>query len=119
MDKPKAKNRPWNIRAAQPAPMAQRVRIDFYHTSRWKKESRLFRSEHPLCRKCEEEGIVYPSEVTDHIVPLEICEDPWDWKNWDGLCKRHNNIKAAADKILIKQYRKTHPNETTEKTERH
>jgi 5-methylcytosine-specific restriction endonuclease McrA len=113
MDKPKAKTRPWNTRAIQQAPMAQRVRVDFYHTSRWTKESRLFRQENPLCSKCVEEGIVYPSEVTDHKVPLEICEDPWDRRNWDAICKRHNNIKAAQDKILIKQYKKTHSNEPT------
>jgi hypothetical protein len=119
MDKPKAKARPWNVKPTIQPVMATRVRIDFYHTARWKKESRLFRAEHPLCTKCEEEGIIFPSQLTDHKVPLEICEDPWDWKNWDGLCFRHNNIKAAADKVLIKQYRKTHNNGNTEKTERH
>lgn len=46
------------------------------------------------------------AEVTDHIIPLEICEDPWSWANWQGLCRRHNNIKAAQDKKLIEQHRK-------------
>jgi len=63
----------------------------------------------PLCRKCQEKGFIVPSEVTDHKVPLEICKDPWDKKNWDPLCKKCNNTKAAEDRILIQQYRKNNP----------
>jgi 5-methylcytosine-specific restriction protein A len=107
MNRPKSKQRPWSRKTAAPAPMAQRVRVEFYHTSRWKKESAQFRALHPLCIRCEAEGIIYPSEVTDHRIPLEICEDPWDRDNWDALCNRHNNKKAASDKKLIKQHRKT------------
>jgi hypothetical protein len=32
--------------------------------------------------------------------------DPWDWNNWEGLCKKHNNLKGAQDKKVIKQHRK-------------
>lgn len=101
--RPKSKHRPWDRLILRPI----RTRTEFYHIARWTRESRRFRQEHPLCSKCKEEGFVYPSEVTDHIIPLEICADPWDRKNWDGLCKKHNNIKAAQDKILIQKYKKT------------
>lgn len=106
MDKPKSKPRPWQ-RKKQPAlKMETRSRTDFYHTSRWKKESKAFRMQHPLCAISEAKGLIVPSEVTDHIIPLEICEDPWDQNNWQTLSKKENNIKAAADKKLIQQHRK-------------
>ena len=107
MKKPRSKPRPWNI--ARPAipekPMQRRVRTEFYHTSRWKKESKQFRMENPLCTRHQARGFIVPSEVTDHKIPLEICEDPWDHENWDALCKKCNNSKAAEDKKLIKQHR--------------
>jgi 5-methylcytosine-specific restriction enzyme A len=78
--------------------MADRTRNPFYHTSRWKKESRTFRQQHPICSRCEAEGIIYPTEVTDHIIPLGICTDPWDKSNWGHLCKRHNIQKGIEDK---------------------
>lgn len=106
MFKPKPISAPWNKKKPVLRPMEDRKRVAFYHTSRWTKESRSFRRLHPFCIECEKEGIVEAAEVTDHIIPLEICEDPWSWANWQGLCRRHNNIKAAQDKKLIEQHRK-------------
>lgn len=108
MYKPKSKRRPWSKPAIAGPPIANRSRDPFYHTSRWKRESRVFRAEHPLCARCERAGLVEPAEVTDHVIPLEICEDPWDHNNWQSLSKKCNNIKAAEDKKLIRQHRKTH-----------
>jgi hypothetical protein len=106
MDKPKSNSRPWD-RIKPKRVMATRSRVDFYHTHRWTRESRLFRERNPFCTRCAEEGVVQPSEVTDHKIPLAICPDPWDWNNWDALCRSHNNRKAAQDKILINQHKKT------------
>jgi 5-methylcytosine-specific restriction protein A len=100
MDKPKAKLRPWDKPKTSElsAPMSGRTRNPFYHTSRWKKESKAFRDQHPLCSRCMEEGIIAPTEVTDHKIPVGICPDPWDQNNWDGLCKKHNITKGIEDK---------------------
>jgi len=106
MKKPDSKQRPWSSKKSYSRPMQTRERSsDFYHSSRWTKESRRFRQEHPLCVECEKMEFIVPSEVTDHIIPLELCADPWDKNNWQALCKRHNNIKAAQDKKLIKQHK--------------
>lgn len=108
MEKPKSKPRPWDKKPAILRPMQERKSNPFYHSARWTRRSRSFREEHPLCRKCEEEDMICSAEVVDHIIPMEICEDPWDEKNWQSLCRRHNNIKAAQDKKLIQQYKKEH-----------
>lgn len=86
--------------------MEDRKRIGFYHTARWTRESRSFRRLHPFCVECGKAGIVEAAEVTDHIIPLDLCPDPWDWNNWQGLCKRHNNTKAARDRKHIQQHKK-------------
>lgn len=85
--------------------MENRGRDPFYHTTRWKKESKLFRQINSLCKECEKEGIIAPGEVTDHIIPKDICSDPWDWNNWQNLCKKHHARKAARDKKLIRKQR--------------
>jgi 5-methylcytosine-specific restriction endonuclease McrA len=108
MNRPKAKTRPWSVKRPDVKPMQERNSNEFYHTARWTRESRRYRQEYPLCRRCEEKGLVVPSEVVDHIVPMEICADPWDRNNWQPLCKKHNIIKSAQDKKMIQQHRKTH-----------
>jgi 5-methylcytosine-specific restriction enzyme A len=106
MEKPKARQRPWKIRPQKKT--ESRTMDSFYHTARWTKESRRFRIANPVCKLCQEEGLINPSQVTDHIIPKEICGDPWDKNNWQALCYRHHQEKAAKDKILINKYRKIH-----------
>jgi len=107
MKRPGSRERPWNLkkaRVSQPA-MSDRPRDPFYHTTRWKKESRAFRQANPLCVECKKEGITSPAEITDHIIPKDICSDPWDQGNWQGLCKKHHAVKAVRDRQLIKKHR--------------
>jgi 5-methylcytosine-specific restriction endonuclease McrA len=100
---PTSKHRPWDKIKTSAPPIASRTRDEFYHTSRWTKESRAFRQANPLCMQCKREGIIAPSEVTDHIIPKNICKDPWDRNNWEALCKRHNLAKGAQDKKHFKK----------------
>jgi HNH endonuclease. len=79
------------------------------------KGSKAFRSMHPLCKICEEKGILTPSEVTDHIIPVAICEDFWNQNNWQALCKKCNVKKGNRDKKLIEEYRKNERKNTIEK----
>ena len=84
-----------------------RVRsMDYYHTYRWTRESKAFREMNPLCAICEKEGILTPSEVTDHIIPASICDDFFDQSNWQALCKKCNILKGNRDKLIISSYEK-------------
>lgn len=66
--------------------------------SRWAKSSRGFLQHNPLCKHCEDKGIIRASEVTDHIVPHRGDMDLfWDRDNWQPLCKRHHDIKTAKE----------------------
>lgn len=64
---------------------------------RWRKASKQFLKENPLCVECKEEGRLRPSIITDHIIPhrgdMELF---WDEENnWQALCKGHHDRKTA------------------------
>lgn len=105
MFKPGSKPRLWNLKKPMQKAFQERTRDPFYHTARWKRESRVFLRENPLCRRCEKKGFIIPSEITDHIIPKNLCMDPWDKKNWQPLCRKCNNEKSAEDKKLIQKQR--------------
>lgn len=100
--KPKPSQRPWLPTRADNSRMQRRAasRAE-YHTSRWTRESRLWREEHPLCEECKRRGLIKPAEVVDHIIPAEVCTDFWDRSNWQSLCKDCNIAKGNRDKKLI------------------
>lgn len=78
---------------------------DEYHTNRWTVMSRKFREANPLCARCREKGNLVPAEVTDHVIPVEICGNFWDRSNWQPLCRKCNIQKGNEDKELIRKYR--------------
>lgn len=86
-----------------PRPKGQEARgrlREYYKTARWTRESSAFRRDHPLCEECKRNGIITPSQVTDHILPPPIV-DFWDRSNWQALCKACNNAKGNKDKQLL------------------
>ena len=103
MDKPTSKHRPWDKIKTNIAPIATRIRDDFYHTARWTRESRIFRQDNPLCAECKRQGLVSPSEVTDHVIPKNICADPWDKSNWEAICKKCHAKKGSKDRKHFKK----------------
>src|SRR5574343_511605 len=106
MEKPRSMQRPWSKKPViTVAPMATRKRDPFYHTSRWRRLSQAFLKRNPLCLRCEQKGFTVPSEVTDHIIPKQLCSDPWDQTNWQPLCKKCNIEKGAEDTQKINQAR--------------
>ena len=104
--KPKPKDRPWlPERKPNDKMQARQASIPEYHTSRWTRESRLWREAHPLCEECKRKGIVKAAEVVDHIIPVAVCADFWDRSNWQSLCRDCNNTKGNKDKKLIQSKR--------------
>ena len=77
-----------------------------YHTAKWTRLSRRFREANPLCARCAAAGVVTPTQVTDHVIPVDIHKNFWDQSNWQPLCRRCNIAKGNEDKKLINEYRK-------------
>lgn len=82
--------------------IVNRSRDSFYHTWAWRKASERFLTENPLCRECQKAGRLTPAKVTDHIIPKDVCEDPWDSTNWQPACYKCHSIKSAKDKKHFK-----------------
>lgn len=57
----------------------------------------------PLCRRCEARDKIEAAHVVDHIIPKDICPDPWDHSNWQSLCRKCHAIKSAIDKKYFKK----------------
>lgn len=104
--------RPWlpkkEAREKEPAKMKTRKRSDdLYHTHRWTRASRVFREANPLCALCLTRDKYTPTEVVDHIIPSEVCEDFWDKENWQPLCRKCNNHKGrTTDKKIIANHKR-------------
>lgn len=99
-DRPLKIKAPWN--KAKPSGIRERQRDGFYHKNAWTVASRIFREENPLCVECRKVGRLVAATVTDHIIPKDICQDPWDQSNWQPLCKTCHAVKSAKDKQHFK-----------------
>jgi 5-methylcytosine-specific restriction enzyme A len=65
------------------------------YTSRWHKARTGYLRNHPLCVRCEQEGMLVPANVVDHIKPHKGCTRLfWDRDNWQSLCKMHHDRKT-------------------------
>ena len=62
----------------------------------WRKASRRFLQENPLCALCRRAGKIRASEVTDHIIAHKGNMTAfWDRSNWQALCWRCHSRKTA------------------------
>ena len=77
--------------------LAQRKSVtgsSIYYTHSWRKLSKRIRSGSP-CTVCGAEGVVAPSDVTDHAIPMSAGGAQWDEGNLWGMCDAHHNRKRA------------------------
>ena len=70
---------------------------NLYNSRKWRKFSKQFKIENPLCKKCLQEGRTTPSYVSDHIQPIRKGGAIWDKNNLQALCKTCNAKKTAKD----------------------
>lgn len=65
---------------------------------RWRAARAAFLREHPLCRACEEKGLIVASTEVDHVVPHKGDRVLfWDRSNWQALCKTCHAAKTARE----------------------
>ena len=68
------------------------------YTYKWRKASKKFLEQHPLCVRCEAKGIVRLATVVDHIKPHKGNQKLfWDVNNWQPLCKQCHDRKTATE----------------------
>ena len=65
---------------------------------KWSQYRRRFLRLYPLCRQCEEQGLVTRATVVDHIKPHKGDYHLfWDSKNHQSLCKRCHDRKTVTE----------------------
>ena len=67
------------------------------YDSNWSKFRKAYISEHPLCVVCQKAGCIVPTEIVDHVVPLDQGGDKWAEANLQPLCRSHHAEKTAKD----------------------
>lgn len=96
--KPKTRNRPWRNKNDNKAQSGRKADSSFYHTSSWRRLSKSFREDNPLCEECKQKGRIVPSSVADHIVRIEDGGNPLDRDNLQALCHRCHNRKSGKER---------------------
>ena len=69
----------------------------FYNSWTWRKVSKLFLKENPLCLHCQANGIDTPAKVTDHITPINKGGDKFNENNFQALCESCHNKKSSSE----------------------
>lgn len=69
-----------------------------YDTHRWRKLRRLLLRNNPLCKRCENMGIVKVASVIDHTVPARVYDDFYNTNNLVPVCVQcHSDITKHYD----------------------
>jgi 5-methylcytosine-specific restriction protein A len=63
-------------------------------TARWRKLRAAKLRTNPIC---EHDGCRLLATEVDHVVPLSIGGDRWDWSNLQSLCRGHHADKTVVD----------------------
>lgn len=72
----------------------------FYHSTRWTRLSRSYRSRNPLCVECLKHGRYVKAQVVDHIEPIRTekgWQERWNESNFQSLCIACHNRKTRED----------------------
>ena len=99
---PRSNKRPW-----QPQRIAFETATNnpFYHTNAWRKFRKAYLQANPLCRVCEERGLIETATSVDHINSINPVNgwdtedgkypNPLDADNCQGLCFKCHASKSG------------------------
>lgn len=68
------------------------------YNNRWRKASKAYLKDNPLCVYCKKEDRLTPATEVDHIIPhggdMKLF---WNKSNWQSLCKKCHSKKTALE----------------------
>jgi 5-methylcytosine-specific restriction protein A len=97
VDKRQADAKRWQRTQRTPEIAAARK---LYDTRWWRRESKVFLARNPLCKHCDELGLVTAATEVDHIIPHRGNAKLFrDRKNWQALCASCHGRKTASETL--------------------
>ena len=77
--------------------------LAFYGSQRWKKCRAKYLKLHPICERCDKQGIITKADHVHHVVPLEVgtYNDPMvslNFENLEALCFNCHNAEHHKNK---------------------
>jgi 5-methylcytosine-specific restriction protein A len=69
-----------------------------YNTQQWRNVRALILQHSPLCKACEEFGLITLAQMVDHIKPVRLGGNFWDNENLQPLCNSCHASKSAKER---------------------
>ena len=69
-----------------------------YNTTQWRNVRALILQDSPLCKACEEVGLITLAQMVDHIKPVRLGGNFWDHENLQPLCNSCHASKSAKER---------------------
>jgi 5-methylcytosine-specific restriction protein A len=67
-----------------------------YNTTAWRKLRALIIQENPICNNCKRKA----ASVADHVQPVRLNGEFWNYDNLQALCASCHNSKSAKESKL-------------------
>lgn len=93
--KPIAKRKPWQETRVVHARKVDNSKI--YNGRRWRNFRKQVLQDEPLCRKCNDKGLVVEAKVLDHIIRIEDGGAVYSKENTQPLCSKCHNSKSGKE----------------------
>ena len=95
----------------------KKITHPFYGKAVWKKLSKNYKINNPLCKMCEERGIVRVGKYVDHIIPIQIdYELRLDVENLQCLCQKCHSHKTQKHDVQLLKGKEVLPLKGTDST---
>ena len=98
--KPKPLKMPWVVQRPKEQKIGSRTNNDnskIYNSTKWRKFRKVYFANNPLCVRCEKNGLITPGKDVDHITPIRLGGEIYDYDNLQTLCKPCHNRKSGKE----------------------
>ena len=75
---------------------------DFYNSRKWRSLRQYFIQMNPLCKTCEEQGLIVGGQCVDHIRPIRLGGAMLSVKNLQTLCNSCHARKSGEEAHIDK-----------------
>ena len=71
----------------------------------WKRVRLLYIQAHPICEDCEDQGVITPADLVDHVIPIKEGGSRLSFDNLRSQCNDHHEKKHKHDRFKSREVR--------------